>query len=104
MAVVQSISLDGGVTTEVQNSGWDHHDIWIDPFDTDRRITGHDGGVSISLNRGKTWLRPQLPIAQMYHVATDNRIPYNVYGNRQDGPTAMGPSNTLAGGGIPVGA
>jgi photosystem II stability/assembly factor-like uncharacterized protein len=104
MAVVQSISLDGGVTTEVQNSGWDHHDIWIDPLDTDRRITGHDGGVSISLNRGKTWLRPQLPIAQMYHVATDNRIPYNVYGNRQDGPTAMGPSNTLAGGGIPVGA
>lgn len=104
MAVVQSISYDGGVTTEVQNSGWDHHDIWIDPLDPDRRITGHDGGVSISLNRGKTWLRPQLPIAQMYHVATDNRIPYNVYGNRQDGPTAMGPSNTLAGSGIPVGA
>lgn len=104
MAVQQSISYDGGVTTERQNSGWDHHDIWIDPLDGDRRITGHDGGVSITINRGRTWLRPQLPIAQMYHVATDNRIPYNVYGNRQDGPTAMGPSNTLAGGEIPVGA
>jgi hypothetical protein len=60
--------------------------------------------VSITVNRGKSWLRPQLPIAQMYHVATDNRVPYFVYGNRQDGPTAMGPSNTLAGREIPVGA
>jgi photosystem II stability/assembly factor-like uncharacterized protein len=104
MAVQQSISYDGGVSIERQNSGWDHHDIWIDPLDGNRRITGHDGGVSITVNRGKSWFRPQLPIAQMYHVATDNRIPYNVYGNRQDGPTAMGPSNTLTGGDIPVGA
>ena len=104
LSVRQWISHDGGVSAEEQNSGWDHHDIWIDPLDGDRRITGHDGGVSISVNRGASWLRPQLPIAQMYHVATDNRIPYFVYGNRQDGPTAMGPSNTLAGDEIPVGA
>jgi len=104
MAVRQSISRDGGATIETQNSGWDHHDIWIDPVNPDRRITGHDGGVSITVNRGETWLRPQLPIAQIYHVATDNRIPYFVYGNRQDGPTAMGPSNTLSGSTIPVGA
>jgi len=104
MAVRQSISYDGGVSIEEQNSGWDHHDIWIDPLDGDRRITGHDGGISITVNRGSTWLRPQLPVAQVYHVATDNRIPYNVYGNRQDGPTAMGPSNTLTGRRIPVGA
>jgi photosystem II stability/assembly factor-like uncharacterized protein len=104
MAVRQSISHDGGATSETQNSGWDHHDIWIDPTNSDRRITGHDGGVSITVNRGKSWLRPQLPIAQLYHVATDNRVPYYVYGNRQDGPTAMGPSNTLSGSTIPVGA
>ena len=30
----------------------------------------------------------------MYHVATDNQIPYNVYGNRQDGPSTRGPSNS----------
>jgi hypothetical protein len=30
----------------------------------------------------------------MYHVAVDNQIPYNVYGNRQDGPSARGPSNS----------
>ena len=104
LSVRQWISHDGGVSTQEQNSGWDHHDLWIDPLDGDRRITGHDGGVSITVNRGRSWLRPQLPIAQMYHVATDNRIPYNVYGNRQDGPTAMGPSNTLSGSEIPVGA
>jgi len=104
MAVQQSISYDGGATIERQNSGWDHHDIWIDPVDPERRITGHDGGVSITVNRGQTWHRPQLPIAQIYHVATDTRIPYNVYGNRQDGPTAMGPSNSLTGSTIPVGA
>lgn len=104
MAPQQWISYDGGLSSEAQNSGWDHHDIWIDPLDGDRRITGHDGGVSITVNRGQSWLRPQLPNAQMYHVATDNRIPYFVYGNRQDGPTAMGPSNSLSGDTIPVGA
>jgi hypothetical protein len=30
----------------------------------------------------------------MYHVATDNQIPYNVYGNRQDGPSTRGPSHS----------
>ncbi len=104
MAVEQSISHDGGHSIEPQNSGYDHHDIWIDPLDPDRRITGHDGGVSLTINRGESWFRPQLPIAQIYHVATDDRIPYNVYGNRQDGPSAMGPSNTLSFGPIPVGA
>jgi hypothetical protein len=31
----------------------------------------------------------------MYHVTADNAIPYNVLGNRQDGPSFRGPSNTL---------
>ena len=35
----------------------------------------------------------------MYHAFTDNNIPYNVYGNRQDEPTFRGPSNNLSGGG-----
>ena len=104
MATRQSLSLDGGRTTETRNSGWDHHDIWIDPLQPSRLITGHDGGVSISWNRGETWFKPQLPIAQMYHVATDRQIPYFVYGNRQDGAALRGPSNTLAGDTIPIGA
>ena len=39
----------------------------------------------------------------MYHVNTDTRIPYQVYGNRQDGATQMGPSNSLKGGEISIG-
>ena len=104
MAVRHTRSIDGGKSTEGVNAGYDHHDMWIDPQNPDRMIVGHDGGVSISTNRGKTWYQPQLPIAQMYHVATDNEIPYNVYGNRQDGPSTHGPSNTLTGGSIPIGA
>lgn len=108
-----SRSLNGGEAIETLNyldagggreaSGpeapaWDHHDMWVDPTDPDRMIVGHDGGISISTNRGRTWFRVQLPIAQMYHVTVDTRIPYYVYGNRQDGPSFRGPSNTRTGG------
>ena len=101
-------TLDGGKTTidppEKSIPGGDHHDIWIDPTNGNRMIVSHDGGISISENRGRTWRRIQLPIAQMYHVATDNRVPYFLYGNRQDGPSTRGPSNNRLGGmGIPRG-
>ncbi len=72
----------------------DFHDMWIDPTDGARMIVANDGGVGISLNRSRTWERFQFPNAQIYHVTTDNRIPYNVYGNRQDGPSFRGPSNS----------
>ncbi|HEX9754713.1 MAG TPA: hypothetical protein VGA42_03365 [Gemmatimonadales bacterium] len=105
-------TLDGGKTSIdppfEETPGWDHHDIWIDPTDANRMIVSHDGGVSITENRGKTWFRVALPIAQMYHVTVDDRVPYYVYGNRQDGPSARGPSNSKMGGffgdaGIPRG-
>ncbi len=100
-------TLDGGETIidppDQQIPGGDHHDIWIDPINGNRMIVSHDGGVSITTNRGKSWLRVQLPIAQMYHVTVDNRVPYYVYGNRQDGPSARGPSNSRTGGDIPRG-
>jgi hypothetical protein len=38
----------------------------------------------------------------MYHVWTDNQVPYNVYGNRQDGYSYRGPSNSRQGS-IPLG-
>ena len=102
-------TLDGGKTIldpPVQRTpGGDHHDIWIDPTNGNRMIVSHDGGVSISENRGQTWRRTQLPLAQMYHVSTDNRVPYRLYGNRQDGPSTGGPSNNKLGElGIPRGA
>src|SRR5207237_477629 len=72
----------------------DNHDMWIDPTNGDRFVVAHDDGLSFSTSRGRSWHHIQLPVAQMYHVATDNQIPYNVYGNRQDGPSTRGPSNS----------
>ncbi|HXV65085.1 MAG TPA: sialidase [Vicinamibacteria bacterium] len=108
LAAAYSRSLDGGQSHETASRsgsgfpapGWDHHDMWIDPRNGDRMAVAHDGGVSISENRGKSWLKVQLPVAQMYHVTVDNQVPYNVYGNRQDGPSFRGPSNSRTGSGF----
>lgn len=101
LAASWSKTLDGGRTIidppDSMVPGGDHHDIWIDPTNGDRMAVSHDVGISITQNRGKSWLRVQLPIAQMYHVTVDDRIPYYVYGNRQDGPSARGPSNSRTG-------
>ncbi len=92
-----SKTIDGGRTIETvprgQAPGGDHHDIWIDPTNASRMIVAHDQGLSITQNRGRTWYRQRLLNAQIYHVTTDNLIPYNVYGNKQDEPTYRGPSN-----------
>ena len=99
-----SRSYDGGRTyvnhQGAQRPGGDYHDLWIDPTDGDRLIIGNDQGVHISVNRGETYHRVELPIAQMYHVTVDNAIPYHVLGNRQDGPSYRGPSNPLYGNGV----
>ncbi|HSF15260.1 MAG TPA: sialidase [Vicinamibacteria bacterium] len=108
LAAAYSRSLDGGQSHETASRsgsgfpapGWDHHDMWIDPRNGDRMAVAHDGGVSISENRGRSWLKVQLPVAQMYHVTVDNQIPYYVYGNRQDGPSFRGPSNSRTGSGF----
>ncbi len=96
-----SKTLDGGKTIvdpkDPEVPGGDHHDIWIDPGDGSRMAVAHDGGLSISTNRGRSWLQLQLPIAQMYHVTVDTRVPYFVYGNMQDGPSTRGPSNSKLG-------
>lgn len=97
------VSKDGGKTLRGgYRAGGDNHDIWVDPTNANRIMVAHDGCASISLNRGKTYQRVVLPIAQMYHVAVDDQIPYNVYGNRQDGYSYKGPSNSLQGY-IPIG-
>ncbi len=98
LAADHSKTVDGGKTTvDLKGSeaaGFDHHDMWIDPGNGDRMAVAHDAGISLSVNRGRTWNRIQLPVAQMYHVAVDNQIPYFVYGNQQDGPSHRGPSHS----------
>jgi len=95
-----SMSRDGGQTLGRSGfqAGGDNHDIWIDPSNPDRMMIAHDGGASITLTGGKNWTRIVLPIAQMYHVSTDTRVPYNLYGNRQDGSSYRMPSRSLSGG------
>ncbi len=96
-------SIDGGRTlttlTGGEAPGGDHHDIWIDPTNADRMIVAHDQGLSISVNRGRTWFKQRLNNAQIYHVTVDNQIPYNVLGNKQDEPSYRGPSNSRVQGG-----
>ncbi|MEM1188354.1 MAG: sialidase [Pseudomonadota bacterium] len=91
-------SIDGGKTAAIAGPGmapnWDHHDMWVDPTNGNRQIVVGDGGLSISHNRGKSWHRVQLPVAQLYHVTTDTAVPYNVLTNRQDGPSMKGPSRS----------
>lgn len=89
-------SIDGGKTFKAgaAQPNWDHHDVWIDPTDGNHMAVSGDGGVSISHNRGKSWFKIQLPVAQLYHVTVDNKIPYNVLTNRQDGPSMKGPSRS----------
>jgi photosystem II stability/assembly factor-like uncharacterized protein len=100
-----SKSIDGGSTLVAQTGssspGGDNHDMWIDPRNSDRMAVANDGGVSISVTHGRSWHHIQLPIAQMYHVTTDNEIPYNLYGNEQDDPSYRGPSNSRTGTTIP---
>jgi photosystem II stability/assembly factor-like uncharacterized protein len=97
-----SRTLDGGhtLTNMPSSPGGDNHEMWIDPTNGDRMAVVNDGGVSISVNRGHTWDHVQLPIAQIYHVTLDDQIPYNVYGNKQDGSSYRGPSNSLQFGGF----
>jgi photosystem II stability/assembly factor-like uncharacterized protein len=78
----------------------DVHAVWIDPRNPEWLILGCDGGLYISQDRAATW-RPiaNLPVAQFYHVSTDNRWPYDVYGGLQDNGSWMAPSRRS--GGIP---
>jgi photosystem II stability/assembly factor-like uncharacterized protein len=105
LTAAYSVSRDGGQTLVPQGGlstpGGDNHDMWIDPKEPRRMIVGNDGGPSISMNRGRSWVRYRLPNAQIYHVTVDNQVPYFVYGNKQDGPSYRGPSNSRMGGSIP---
>jgi len=79
-------STDGGKNFDLLPAPHgDHHGLWIDPINPQRMINGNDGGATISTDGGKTWTRmDNQPTAQFYHVSTDARWPYYVYGCQQD--------------------
>ena len=72
------VSDDGGRTFRDIFSGvhGEDHALWIDPDNTNRLVIGGDGGVSISFDRGLTWLfRLNLPIGQFYNISANNQRP-----------------------------
>jgi photosystem II stability/assembly factor-like uncharacterized protein len=81
-------STDGGVTFESYKGapgGDDNHALWIDPTNSEYMIMGSDQGATISMDGGKSWTSwYNQPTGQIYHVSTDNRFPYWVYGTQQD--------------------
>jgi photosystem II stability/assembly factor-like uncharacterized protein len=82
-------STDGGKTfANLRAPHGDNHALWIDPTNPKRMINGNDGGATISTNGGVSWSSQYTqPTAQFYHVATDNRFPYYIYGAQQDNST-----------------
>ena len=88
-------SIDGGETFKEVPWGGDNHDIWVDPKNPDRFALTNDGGILLTTAHGRGFNRVNLPIGQMYHVAVDNQIPYDVYSNMQDDGNMRGPSTSF---------
>jgi photosystem II stability/assembly factor-like uncharacterized protein len=91
-------STDGGRTflpVKGAPGGDDYHQLWIDPRAPERRILGVDQGAVITLDGGATWSSWfNQPTGQFYHVITDSRFPYWLYGAQQDSGAAGIPSRT----------
>src|SRR5215471_3373402 len=82
-------SSDAGRTfRQIRVPHGDNHGMWIDPTNPDRMIESNDGGANVSTNGGASWTtQGNQATAQFYHVITDNRFPYWVYGAQQDNST-----------------
>ncbi len=90
------ISTDGGKTfrpVPYSRLFGDCHALWIDPTNPRRLISGSDGGLFVSNDRGRRWaFLNNIPMAQVYHMAVDNDVPYHVLGGFQDHEVWRGPS------------
>jgi photosystem II stability/assembly factor-like uncharacterized protein len=71
----------------------DHHAWWIHPKNGKFMMDGNDGGMNITRDGGASWrFVGNIPVAQFYHISTDNEFPYNVYGGMQDNGSWRGPA------------
>ena len=98
-------STDAGKTLNVagQNTHGDHHDLWIDPDNSEHVVNGNDGGGAVTFNvstRVPNWSAQDFPTAQFYHVTTTAHIPFHVCGAQQDNSTLCVASNAGQGGGF----
>jgi len=94
-------SRDGGRTAHAMSvpSG-DNHQMWIDPQNGARMMVGSDAGITLSVTDAKTWIAPNVLLAQPYHLAVDDRVPYTVCSEDQDAGSACSTSNDLVNGDI----
>ena len=85
-------STDGGKTFvgwKGAPGGDDYQRIWINRDNGQIIALSSDQGAAISVNGGATWSSwYNQPTAQFYHVTTDNRFPYWVYGAQQESGSA----------------
>lgn len=84
-------STDGGAHFTIMRSspgGDDYHDLWIDPENPQRMITGADQGAVVSVDGGHSWSSwYNQPTGQFYRLAVDNQFPYRIYSGQQDSGT-----------------
>jgi photosystem II stability/assembly factor-like uncharacterized protein len=84
-------SIDGGARfTVLPATHGDNHQLWINPKDARFLANANDGGVSISLDGGKSWsTQDNQPTAQFYHVIVDDVYPYRLYSGQQDNSSVI---------------
>ncbi len=91
-------STDGGRSwhgLNHPNMHVDYHELVIDPAFPQRMIAGNDGGLDMTYDGGKTWLKLDAqPVGQIYDVGFDMADPYNVCAGLQDNGTFKGSSRT----------
>ncbi|HLZ92015.1 MAG TPA: hypothetical protein VKQ28_09890 [Candidatus Acidoferrum sp.] len=85
-------STDGGKTFvgfRGAPGGDDYQRIWISSEHPETIALSADQGAVITVNGGASWSSwYNQPTAQFYHVTTDNRFPYWVYGAQQESGSA----------------
>ena len=84
-------SIDGGRTfATVPATHGDNHQLWINPKDSRLLANANDGGVSVSLDAGRSWsTQDNQPTAQFYHVIVDDVYPYRLYSGQQDNSSVI---------------
>jgi len=95
------ISRDGGKTWDsnfFRGAFGDFRCMWWDPDDEQRIMLGSDGGVSVSVDGGRTAdYFPNLRVGEAYALGVDMDDPYHVYAGFQDHDSWKGPSNSPTG-------